>query len=153
SNPAFSVLYSGFRNGDTESTVSGLAIATTANQTSPAGAYAIVPGNATAANYSIAYVNGTLVITGAALPDSVLHLIQTPVSVPPLPLSQNVSTTHVVQQPQPLDSETEAFSMSTSNTNDDIVFSIPQKKEDLKLIPPKNLQGLIELDPSLAASH
>jgi filamentous hemagglutinin family protein len=61
-NPAFTGTFSGFVNGDTASVVSGLAFNTPATTTSPAGAYPIVPSGAKAANYTLAFVNGTLAV-------------------------------------------------------------------------------------------
>jgi hypothetical protein len=61
-NPGFSASYVGFVNGDTSSVVSGLGIATTATTGSAIGAYLITPSGASATNYSISYVNGTLTI-------------------------------------------------------------------------------------------
>lgn len=67
-NPAFTASYSGFVAGDDPSVVSGLTLSTSATTTSPAGAYRIVPGGATAQNYTINYVNGTLTITNTLPP-------------------------------------------------------------------------------------
>ena len=69
-NPAFSVNYTGFVNGDTSAVVSGkAAITTVATAASPAGSYAIVPalGTLKATNYSFAFVNGTLTVTKATV--------------------------------------------------------------------------------------
>jgi regulation of enolase protein 1 (concanavalin A-like superfamily) len=63
-NPALTVSYSGFTNGDTAATaLSGSpAISTTATASSPAGSYPITvtQGTLTAPNYKLAFVNGTL---------------------------------------------------------------------------------------------
>lgn len=61
-NPPLTATYSGFVNGDTASVVSGLSLATTAVIGSPAGSYPITPSGATAANYDLSFVNGTLTV-------------------------------------------------------------------------------------------
>ena len=70
SNPAFTVRYSGFVDGDTQSVLSGApTLSTAANTNTPVGAYAIVAaiGNLTATNYALGFVNGTLTIAPASL--------------------------------------------------------------------------------------
>ena len=59
-DPIFTVSYSGFVHGEDASVVSGLII--TREEGNAAGTYAIIPSGATAANYEIIYVNGTLSI-------------------------------------------------------------------------------------------
>jgi filamentous hemagglutinin family protein len=66
-NPALSVTYAGFVNGDTSTVVSGLTITTPATITSNVGTYAISPASAAAANYLIGYVPGVLTINPAPL--------------------------------------------------------------------------------------
>ena len=67
-NPALSISYSGFVNGDTEVSLATRASATTAAlKTSPSGQYPVVTGGAADANYSFNYVNGTLEITKATV--------------------------------------------------------------------------------------
>jgi glucose/arabinose dehydrogenase/mono/diheme cytochrome c family protein len=66
-NPTLTVTYSGFVNGDGPSVVSGLVLSTTATASSGVGAYAITASGATAANYTITYVNGALNVTPAPL--------------------------------------------------------------------------------------
>jgi uncharacterized protein (TIGR03437 family) len=64
--PILTATITGFVNGDTSAVVTGApALTTTATVSSPAGNYQIVPaaGTLAAANYSFAFVNGTLVIT------------------------------------------------------------------------------------------
>ncbi len=62
-NPSFTVQYSGFVNGDDKTALTQEATATTVATTeSVAGAYPIVPANATADNYAFTYVNGTLTV-------------------------------------------------------------------------------------------
>jgi hypothetical protein len=59
-NPALTASYIGLVNGDTSAVVSGLTLNTTATPASPAGNYAITPGGALAANYTVAFIPGTL---------------------------------------------------------------------------------------------
>ncbi len=71
-NPTFSASYSGFKNSDTSSVVSGSpTFATEATASSPVktGGYAITPsaGNLAASNYSFIFENGTLTIDKANL--------------------------------------------------------------------------------------
>ncbi|GHN01037.1 hypothetical protein WSM22_25260 [Cytophagales bacterium WSM2-2] len=67
-NPAFSVNYSGFVNGETSSVITSQSTASTSATTaSGAGTYNIVPSGGTASNYSFAYVNGTLTVNKAPL--------------------------------------------------------------------------------------
>ncbi len=66
-NPTFSALYGGLVNGDNSSVVSGLSLATTADAASPVGNYSIIAAGASAANYSISYVPGTLSVANAIL--------------------------------------------------------------------------------------
>jgi|HigsolmetaAR202D_1030399.scaffolds.fasta_scaffold02981_5 Gluconolactonase len=62
-NPSFSVSYSGFVNGENASVLGGtLVLSTSANASSPAGTYSIVPSGLTSNNYTITYVNGTLIV-------------------------------------------------------------------------------------------
>ncbi|GGB52149.1 MBG domain-containing protein [Blastomonas aquatica] len=67
-NPAFTVTYSGFVNGDDESVILfAPSIGTIADITSDAGSYAIDLGDAFADNYEFDYIPGTLTITKALL--------------------------------------------------------------------------------------
>jgi hypothetical protein len=64
-NPSFNWTITGFVHGETVSLVSGIpSLSATATATSPAGAYPITPalGTLSAANYTFAFVNGTLTI-------------------------------------------------------------------------------------------
>jgi autotransporter-associated beta strand protein len=64
-NPALTVTYSGFVNGETVASLSGaLSLSTTATTMSDAGAYPITigQGTLTSSNYSLTFVNGTLTI-------------------------------------------------------------------------------------------
>jgi hypothetical protein len=62
-NPALTVTYSGFVNGENSSVLSTPpAVTTTATTSSPAGTYPINVSGATAANYNITFVNGLLTV-------------------------------------------------------------------------------------------
>ena len=62
-NPTLTVTYSGFVNGENESVLSApVVVATSATQSSPVGNYPITVSGATAANYTISFVAGTLTI-------------------------------------------------------------------------------------------
>jgi hypothetical protein len=62
-NPAFSVSYSGWVNGEGPGALGGtLSFSTTATTSSPPGLYAILPGGLTSANYAITFVPGTLTV-------------------------------------------------------------------------------------------
>ncbi|MEE1945232.1 MBG domain-containing protein [Pedobacter sp. KR3-3] len=65
--PNFSVVYSGFKNGDTENSLSTKpTVGTTANSNSSAGVYVLSPAGAVSVNYNISYATGSLTIN--ALP-------------------------------------------------------------------------------------
>lgn len=67
-NPALTLSYSGFTNGETSSVITTQATATTAAATaSGVGNYAIVPTGGAAANYNLVYTNGTLAVSKAPL--------------------------------------------------------------------------------------
>jgi hypothetical protein len=69
-NPAFSVSYAGFVNGEDPSVLGGtLEITTAATAASPEGEYAIVPSGLTSSNYAITFVNGTLTVTDREVPE------------------------------------------------------------------------------------
>ncbi|MBI4622431.1 MAG: hypothetical protein HY736_04300 [Verrucomicrobia bacterium] len=59
-NPVFTSTLNGLVNGDSAAVVSGLVFSTPATAASVAGDYSIAPLGATAANYTLAFVNGTL---------------------------------------------------------------------------------------------
>ncbi|MBR6017144.1 MAG: leucine-rich repeat protein [Paludibacteraceae bacterium] len=65
--PAFTASYSGWKNSDDESVVSGLTLTSEYLVTSNVGTYDIVPANASATNYAISFTNGTLTVNQAAL--------------------------------------------------------------------------------------
>lgn len=65
-NPAFSVSYSGFVNGDTATSLTAApTVSTSAIANSPVGAYPITASGAVNPNYNITYTPGTLTITQA----------------------------------------------------------------------------------------
>jgi hypothetical protein len=67
-NPTFTASYNGFVNGETTAVLSGSPLlTTTATTSSPAGLYPITTtvGSLTAANYTFAFVNGTLSVIQA----------------------------------------------------------------------------------------
>jgi len=69
-NPAFTVSYSGFANGEATNVLSGAPVLTTSAETnSPVGVYTITNtmGTLVAPNYTISLVNGSLTVTGAVL--------------------------------------------------------------------------------------
>jgi hypothetical protein len=67
-NPAFSVTYSGFLNGDNPASLSGaLSFATAATDSSNAGVYPVTPGGLVSANYAVNFESGSLTINKAAL--------------------------------------------------------------------------------------
>lgn len=72
-NPALTVSYSGFVNGETASALTTPpTITTTAQQNSPAGTYPITASGAAADNYTISFVDGTLtVLPPAAQPQTI----------------------------------------------------------------------------------
>src|ERR1019366_5113444 len=57
-NPAFSVTYSAFANGDTAASLAGLSFTTGATASSTVGSYPVTPGGLVDANYTFTYVNG-----------------------------------------------------------------------------------------------
>ena len=74
-NPAFTYTVTGFVNGDSQSVVSGAAaLSTTATISSAIGVYPITagPGTLSAANYTFGFVNGTLTITAASTPPTLV---------------------------------------------------------------------------------
>ena len=85
-NPAFTYTLSGLLNGDLDSVVSGVTVATPAILSSPAGTYALTASGGTATNYDItSYVDGQLTITPApvsggsgTLPPPVIREMNTP---------------------------------------------------------------------------
>ena len=67
-NPALTVSYLGFVNGDTAASLTGtMAFATAADATSAVGTYPMSASGLSSANYTITYVDGTLTVTPAAL--------------------------------------------------------------------------------------
>jgi uncharacterized repeat protein (TIGR03803 family) len=94
-NPAFTVTYSGFANGDTAAVLSGSpALSTTATALSPAGIYPItvMQGTLMAANYTFSFVAGMLSVG----PASTTTLVS---SLNPSVYGQSVTFTAVVSAP------------------------------------------------------
>ncbi|HZV81953.1 MAG TPA: MBG domain-containing protein, partial [Geobacteraceae bacterium] len=68
-NPPLTIAYSGFVNGDTETSLTTQPTATTTATTeSPAGSYPIIPDGGVSGNYTFNYVVGTLTVTAAGNP-------------------------------------------------------------------------------------
>ncbi|AYL95827.1 MBG domain-containing protein [Mucilaginibacter celer] len=68
-NPALTVTYAGFVNGETEAVLTTpVTITTTATTASAAGTYPITVSGAVAANYNITFVAGTLTVSALAAP-------------------------------------------------------------------------------------
>jgi gliding motility-associated-like protein len=68
SNPALTVSYNGFVNGDNNNVLSQQPVSTTsAVKASPAGNYPILISGAVAANYTVAYVDGIFTVTAGSL--------------------------------------------------------------------------------------
>ncbi|MDI1247445.1 MAG: MBG domain-containing protein, partial [Lacunisphaera sp.] len=86
-NPSFTGTFTGLVNGDTAAVVSGATFSTPATPASATGTYAITPRGATATNYTLVYVDGTLrvispsVIVGTT-PQTVITIDQVPVLTP-----------------------------------------------------------------------
>src|SRR5207302_1474333 len=67
-NPALTVTYAGFLNGDTAASLTTPpSVSTTATTSSAVGTYSIAASGAASTNYTISYVAGTLAVTKAAL--------------------------------------------------------------------------------------
>jgi hypothetical protein len=66
-NPTLTASYRGFVNGDTPAVVRGSRLSTPATAGSGVGTYPITGSGASAANYTISYVSGTLTVTPAPL--------------------------------------------------------------------------------------
>jgi hypothetical protein len=67
-NPVFAATMQGFVNGQGASALAGtLSITTSASQTTPVGAYAIIPSGLSSTNYLLSYSNGVLTCTQAPL--------------------------------------------------------------------------------------
>ncbi len=67
-NPLFSASITGYVNGDDSADLLGaLGFTTVAETNSPVGAYAVTPGGLSSPNYAVAFADGALTITPAAL--------------------------------------------------------------------------------------
>jgi hypothetical protein len=92
-NPAFSVSYSGFVNGDSPSSLGGsLTYTTTATSASPVGAYSVTPSGLTSSNYTISFGAGTLSVTPAAVTVTINNSLMLVGNSPP-PLTGSVNGT------------------------------------------------------------
>jgi hypothetical protein len=79
--PALTALYSGFVNGDTETSLTTLpAVTTPATSASPVGKYDIIASGAASPNYNITYVKGTLTITPSQQPQTITFNAISPVT-------------------------------------------------------------------------
>lgn len=68
-NPAFAASFSGFVNGEGESSLAGaLSFTTPAADDAPAGTFPVTPGGLTSDNYAITFVSGTLTVTEVIRP-------------------------------------------------------------------------------------
>ena len=73
-NPAFTVSYTGFVDGDSPSNLGGtLSFTTNATTTSPVGAYTVTPGGWTSSKYTITFVSGTLKVMYAYVTDKNIY--------------------------------------------------------------------------------
>src|SRR5262249_258375 len=73
-NPAFTATYSGFRDGDTVSSLDGtLSFSTDATTTSPVGTYTVTPCCLMSPKYVIAFVSGTLNVVNAYVTDKNIY--------------------------------------------------------------------------------
>jgi hypothetical protein len=77
-NPAFTVAYGGFLNGDGPGSLGGaLAFTTAATQSSNAGVYPVTPSGLASANYAINFVAGSLTINKAPLTVTANNAVKT----------------------------------------------------------------------------
>ena len=89
-NPDFSVTYSGFVNGESESVLGGaISFSSTANEDSGIGIYSITPLGVTSDNYAITFNQGVLMIIGISI-DASASSSPIPVSSPNITLSAKV---------------------------------------------------------------
>lgn len=88
-NPPLTATISRLMPWDSPAVVTGLTLATTASESSPAGTYPIFASGASAANYTISYVDGALTVLPAATP-GVLPLVQASLAMPPTGTAQPV---------------------------------------------------------------
>ena len=92
-NPAFTATILGFVNGDTSAVVTGTpGFTTTATQSSPVGTYFITPtqGTLSAANYTFAFVNGTLTVNKSTLTLTANNIARV-LGIPNPPLTTTIS--------------------------------------------------------------
>ncbi|HYF21070.1 MAG TPA: MBG domain-containing protein [Ramlibacter sp.] len=97
-NPAFTATYTGFVNGDGPDVVSGLQTATDAEAAAPPGTYTIALSGASARNYVITLVNGSVTVTQTRLPSAVADVA--PVSAITAVLASSPPPSPVAATPQ-----------------------------------------------------
>ncbi len=73
-NPAFAGTVAGLKNGESDEVIGTVSFSTSANLTSDAGEYDIVPSGAASDNYSFIYENGTLTVGKAPLTAKALNV-------------------------------------------------------------------------------
>jgi len=89
-NPAFSVTYIGFVNGENESVLGGtLSLSSTANEDTGIGTYSISPSGLTSGNYNITFKPGVLTIDGISI-DASASSKPVPIGSSSITLSANV---------------------------------------------------------------
>jgi len=89
-DPDFTVTYEGFKLDEDPSVVSGLVVESDAKQQSLPDDYSIRPTSATASNYSIQHVNGTLKVSTGDIPSDDINII--PQIQPDVPVDKNFIT-------------------------------------------------------------
>jgi hypothetical protein len=155
----FTASYIGLANGDSASDISGLTLSTPAPVPSlPVGTYAITPGGATAANYSISYADGTLAV--ADLPATVQSVSQNAMlNMPEIATSDQGSTNPIAlpqgNAPTPEDASSVkpgnvAPSLATLQVTTKGLGNTSSTAPSTK--PVTIMHGLLEVDPVLAKS-
>ena len=123
-NPALTLSYSGFVNGDDATSLSTQpTVSTTASATSAAGIYAITVSSASSANYNITYVAGTFSVTNPTI--SSVSLAQATIFE-----NQPAGTlTGILNATSPDPNATYTYSLITGNgSTDNSSFSIQGNK-------------------------
>lgn len=89
-NPAFGVNFDGFAFGEDASVLSGtLRYDTLADQTAPAGRYAVTPAGLSAANYALIFIDGVLTVFDPSVPPITPDLPLGPPAQPAPPAVDN----------------------------------------------------------------
>lgn len=141
-NPAFTATYAGFKNSDTDTVVTGLVLNSNATTASPAGTYQIVGSGASASNYNIVYVNGTLTIKEIVKPPAVA--VNLPSTVEFTIASAQIDPLASVQVKATKSSVNTMTETSVSNTTNAVVYQSPNVPSFLK-----GMSGYIQIDPAL----